>query len=194
MSATGPVRTLTEDSIRPTNLSGSPVANARAALDGVLAKMEEASSIRIRLQVPVAGRQREIVVESVKPDRLHVSSPDSEFIMIGHKFYVKGRDGWQVMSTPASVDQSDSGSYFSTFVRNLLLAKSNLQITGQILGEQVIDGVDTMPMISRSLMVSNPGKSRCVWARLMVTCGACSSLEAEWESRSGLRTSTNRSR
>jgi hypothetical protein len=63
-------------------------------------------------------------------------------IQIGGKFYLKSNGEWQVTSLPASDAQSDSGLDFRTFVKEMI-GKSGLRITGQLLGDQLLDGVDT---------------------------------------------------
>lgn len=134
---------LSEESVSRTNVSGSPLRNARAVLETALTKMSEVNSLRTRLQTFLPTGQREILIESVKPDRVHVISPYGEMITIGRKFYVKSTAGWEVTSAPAGGAQSDAGFDFRTFVKEMT-AKAGVRITGQVLGRQMIDGVETV--------------------------------------------------
>ena len=82
----------------------------------------------------------DVIVESMKPDRMHVTSPYGEMISIGGKFYVKGTEGWSV--TPGNAPQSDAGLDFSALIKQFI-EKSRVRITGYLLGPQTIDGIDT---------------------------------------------------
>jgi hypothetical protein len=116
--------------------------NARAVLQGALTKMGEVNSVRTRLQTSLPTGQREVLIESVKPDRAHIISADGEMIMIGGKLYLKSAAGWQVTSMRAGGAQS-VGLDYRTVVKELM-AKSGVRITGQAVGGQMIDGVDTV--------------------------------------------------
>jgi len=95
------------------------------------------------MQMSSAAGQREVFIESVKPDRMHVSSPDAEMIAIGRKFYVKTGGGWTVQTAPATSSTLDSGFDVRTFIREMI-SKGNVRISGKILGSQVVDGVETI--------------------------------------------------
>lgn len=128
-----------------TNLSGaerSPLRNARAVLEAAMTKIGEVSSVRTRIQTSLPTGEREITIESMKPDRTHIMSDDSEMIVIGRKFYMKNRGSWQVTSMPAG-GASDMGLDFRTFVKQMT-AKSGVRITGQVVGSQALDGVETV--------------------------------------------------
>ena len=137
------VSSLPEESVTRTNLSGSPLRNPRAVLESALTKMGEVNSLRTRIQGSLPEGQREILIESMKPDRMHVTSPYGEIIAIGRKFYVKGNGGWQVTPMPAGGAQADAGFDFRILVKQLI-AKASVRMTGQVLGSQMIDGVDTV--------------------------------------------------
>ena len=139
----GAGHSLTEESVSRTNLSGSPLRNARAILESALTRMGEVNSSRTRLQTSLPAGQREILIESVKPDRVHVISPYGEMIAIGRKFYVKSTGGWEVTSAPAGDAKSDAGFDFRTFIKQMT-TKAGVRITGQVLGSQMIDGVETI--------------------------------------------------
>lgn len=134
---------LPDESIDRTNQSGSPLRNARTVLESALTKMIEVSSVRTRMQTSLPTGQREILIESMKPDRAHIISSDGEMIVIGRQFYLKSSEGWQVTSMPAGSAQSDAGFDFRTFVKQMI-GKSSVRITGHLLGGQMIDGVDTV--------------------------------------------------
>jgi hypothetical protein len=132
-----------EETISTTRLTGSPVSNARTVLEHALTKMSEINSMRTRLQAFMPDGPKEVLIEVVKPDRMHVVSPYGEMFSIGRKFYVKGAKGWQVTDMAGSGAQSDSGFDFRTYVKQMI-GKSSVRITGQTLGDQMIEGVDTV--------------------------------------------------
>jgi hypothetical protein len=137
------VHPLPDESISRTSPSGAPLRNARTVLESALTKMGEINSLRTRLQASMPTGQREVMIESIKPDRAHIVSSDGEMIVIGRKFYMKNSAGWQVTSLPAGGAQSDSGLDFRTIVKQLI-GKPGVRVTGQVLGTQSIDGVDAI--------------------------------------------------
>ena len=143
VSSPGAARSLPEERISPTNTSGSSLRNARMVLESALIKMGDVSSLRTRMQTSLPAGQREVLIESMKPDRTHIMSSEGEMFMIGRKVYLKSSGGWQVTSMPAGGAQSDAGLDFRTFVKQMI-GKSGVRITGQLLGGQMIDGVDTV--------------------------------------------------
>lgn len=121
----------------------STLHNARRVLESVLTKMAEVKSVRTRIQTFLPGGQREVLIETKKPDRMHVVSPEGELIAIGGTFYLKRSGGWHVITGPAgNAAQSDSMFDFGTLVK-LMIGKSGVLITGHLLGDQVLDGVDS---------------------------------------------------
>jgi hypothetical protein len=102
--------------------------------------MAEVKSVRTRLQSSLPTGQRDVLIETVKPDRTRVVSPEGEMIAIGSRFYLKTNGGWQVTNSPAGAP-SDSGFDFSAMIKQMI-DKSKVIITGQMLGDHVLDGVD----------------------------------------------------
>jgi hypothetical protein len=141
--APGPARSLPEETISRTGPSGAPLRNARTVLEGALTKIGEVRSLRIRMQASLPTGQREVLIESVKPDRAHVVSSEGEMIVIGRKFYLRNNAGWQITSMPAGGAQSDADLDFRTFMKEMI-GKSGVHITGQVLGTETIDGVDAI--------------------------------------------------
>lgn len=137
------VNPLPDDSISRTGPSGTPLRNARIVLESALTKMGEINSLRTRLQASMPTGQRDVMIESIKPDRAHIVSSDGEMIVIGRKFYMKNNAGWQLTSLPAGGAQSDSGLDFRALVKQML-GKPGVRLTGQVLGTQSIDGVDSI--------------------------------------------------
>jgi hypothetical protein len=123
--------------------TGSPVKNPRGLLEGALAKMSEVGSVRTRLQTSLPTGLREVLIETVKPDRTHITSPEGEMIIIGRKFYIKTNGAWSVTSIPVAGARSDTGFDFRSMVRQML-AKSGVRVTGQEIGGQTLDGVETV--------------------------------------------------
>lgn len=136
-------RSTVEEPVVRNETSGTPLRNAREVLESALTKISEVKSSRTRMQMTSAAGQREVFIESVKPDRMHVSSADAEMISIGRKFYIKTGGGWTVSTAPATSSTLDSGLDVRTFMREMT-SKGNVRISGKILGSQVIDGVETI--------------------------------------------------
>jgi hypothetical protein len=124
-----------------TTTKSSPVKNPRAILEGAISKMSELNSVTTRLQSLLPNGPIDVVIESMKPDRMHVTSPYGEMISIGRKFYVKNTGGWSVTSGNAS--QLDAGLDFRGLVKQLI-EKSRVTITGYLLGPQTVDGIETV--------------------------------------------------
>ena len=125
----------------PRTIKGSPLRNARTVLESAMSKMGELNSIRTRMQSLLPSGPVDVLVESMKPDRVHVVSPYGEMISIGRKFYVKGAGGWSVTSSKAA--QSDAGLDFKAVIKQFV-EKSGLTITGERLGSQTVDGIETV--------------------------------------------------
>ena len=143
----GAAHSLPEESVTRTNLSGSPLPNPRAVLQSALTKMGDVNSVRTRLQTTLPDGQTELMIESMKPDRIHVISTFGEMIGIGRKFYVKSAGGWVVKSEPLGGAEAEVLFDFRTFLKQLMdkmVKLSGIRITGQVLGSQMLDGVETV--------------------------------------------------
>lgn len=68
-----------ESDVRTTS-QGSPVKNPRAILESAITKMSELDSLRIRMQLLSPSGPLDAVIETMKPDRLHVTSSLGEMI------------------------------------------------------------------------------------------------------------------
>ena len=139
----GAAKSVPEESVSRTNVPGSPLSNPRAVLESALTRMGEVNSVRTRLQTSLPAGEAEVLIESMKPDRMRVKSPYGEMIAIGRKVYIKSAQGWEVKSAPSGSAQSDAGFDFPTFVKQMM-GKAGVRITGQLLGGQMIDGVETL--------------------------------------------------
>ena len=115
--------------------------NSLAVLQRMLGKMAEVKSVRTRIQASLPTGERDVLIETIKPDRTRVVSPEGEMIAIGGKFYLKANGGWQVTNIPAGNVARDTGFDFSAVVTQMI-DKSRVSITGHILGDHVLDGVD----------------------------------------------------
>ena len=121
---------------------GATVPNAVSVLRNALTKITTVKSVRTRIQAFLPTGQREVVIETVKPDRTHVVSPEGEIITIAGKVYLNTGDGWQVTPVaPAIATRSDAGVDFSALVKEMI-DKSKVLITGHMLGDRVFDEVD----------------------------------------------------
>jgi len=121
---------------------GATLNNATSVLQNALSKMAEVKSVRTRIQTFLPTGEREVVIETVKPNRTHLRSPEGEMIAIGSKVYLKTGDAWVLTPVSAGmVPGSDSGFDFSTLI-NEMIGKSKVQITGQMLGDEEIDGLN----------------------------------------------------
>lgn len=140
----GAAHSVAEESVSRTNLTGSPLRNARAVLESALIKMGEVNSLRTRMQTSLPAGHAEILIESMKPDRTHVIFPSGEMITIGRKFYVKSTGGWVVTSAPRGGALSKPVFDPQTFLKEMLSKFSSVRITGKVLGDQMIDGIETV--------------------------------------------------
>jgi hypothetical protein len=87
--------------------------------------------------------EREILIESIKPDRLHVIAPELEIITIGRKSYKKNAGRWEVTVMPDGGTQSAAGFDFRTLVKQMI-SEQSVHITGKTLGTQMLGGLDTV--------------------------------------------------
>jgi hypothetical protein len=126
----------------PTHSRGPALQNARSVLEKAMSKMSEVRSVRIRMQTVLPSGPREILIETIAPDRMHLVSAEGEMIVIGSTFYLKSDGAWQVSKVPGSFPGKDSGFEFGTLVKQFI-TKSGVRITGHSLGDFVLDGVDT---------------------------------------------------
>ncbi|HSE38404.1 MAG TPA: hypothetical protein VLG74_13955 [Blastocatellia bacterium] len=139
-SGSSPLRS--EEKAIPVRPRGSTLDNARQVLASVLTRMTEAESFRTRIQTFLPTGQREVLIETMKPDRMHVVSPEGELIAIGGTFYLKNRGSWRVTTVPGrKAGQSDSGLDFGTLVKQMT-GRSGILISGHLLGDRVLDGVE----------------------------------------------------
>jgi len=118
--------------------AGTEIRNPRTMLESILSKMNEMRSARTRFQAVLPGGERDVMIESVKPDRVHVLSSDGEMIVIGRKFYVKTNGAWQVTTTPTAGSELDSALNFQNLVREML-GRSQIRVSGKTLGTQSLD-------------------------------------------------------
>lgn len=135
--------TTNEESVSRPKVSGSPLRNARVVLESLFTRMAEVNSVRTRMRGSLPEGEREILLESIKPDRLHVISPEMEIIAIGRKSYVKNAGRWELTAMPDGGPQSSAGFDFRTLVKQMI-SKPSVHITGQVLGTQMLGGVDTI--------------------------------------------------
>src|SRR5262245_14197180 len=137
-------RAMPEVNIAKTAASGSPIRNPRAFIESMFSKMSAIESVRTRMQTSLPTGVRGVTIETVKPDRGHLVGPDGELIFIGRKFYARMGDvQWQVTARPTNEKTAASGFDFGTFVKPLL-SKTGVQNTGLILGDETIEGTDTI--------------------------------------------------
>src|SRR5215471_10852690 len=68
---------------------GSPVRNPLAILRNSLSRMSTITSLRTHLEVSAEQGTRELNAEMVKPDRIRITSPDTEIVAIGQTYYVR---------------------------------------------------------------------------------------------------------
>jgi len=96
------------------------------------------------MQVSVPDGTREITIETVKPDRMHVVAPDGEIIVVGKAYYYKPAGGaWQVSSSNNALATSSKAFDFNAFFAEGL-NEPGVKVSGKVLGEEVIDGVQTV--------------------------------------------------
>jgi hypothetical protein len=129
--------------------SGPALQNARSVLERMMTKMSEVRSVRTRVQAVLDNGPREVLIETVAPDRVHAVLPEGEMIVIGSTLYMKRDGSWQVSKVPGgdAARNSEFGVFRHLFFGALvkeLMAKSGVRITGHSLGDHVLDGVDAL--------------------------------------------------
>jgi len=94
------------------------------------------------MTLPTGGR--ELVAETVKPDRMRITAPEGEIVVIGQDCYYRPAGGdWQVNRSRSALDSAGSALDYSALVKQLLNG-GGVTITGQVLGEEAIDGFETV--------------------------------------------------
>jgi len=128
------------------DFTAATIPNARGVLYAALNQLASANSLRLRMQLSSGNRMREILIETIKPNRrMRILADDVEVIMIGRDFYVKERSGpWQASSiaptiNSISVDNMDPRVLF----RDVLSLRAP-SITGRMVAHELIDGFDTV--------------------------------------------------
>jgi hypothetical protein len=135
-----------EPDARPTvtGKTGVAVRNPRSVLENALTNLTGVRSLRTRLQMTLATGGREVVAEVVKPDRMRVTAPDGEIVVIGQDCYYRPAGGvWQVTKSSSAVNAAGSALDYSALVKQLLNGRG-VTITGRVLGEETIDGFETV--------------------------------------------------
>lgn len=133
-----------EVNITKSDASGTAVRNARSMLQSTLGKMADLNSVRTRLRIALPVGEREMTIQSSKPDRLRIESAQGEAILIGRKLYVKNTSGdWQVVTLP-SPSQSAAGGFDFQMLLKKLVNDSRIRVSGQVLGDEKVDDVDTV--------------------------------------------------
>ena len=127
-----------------TSKTVDPIRNPRSVLENALTNLTRVRSLRTRLQMTLATGGREVVAEVVKPDRMRVTAPDGEIVIIGQDCYYRPAGGdWQVTKSRSAVDAAGSALDYSALVKQLLNG-GGVTITGRVLGEEAIDGFETV--------------------------------------------------
>jgi len=127
-----------------TGKTTAPVRNPRSVLENALMKLTGVRSLRTRLQMTLPTGAREVLAETVKPDRMRVTAPDGEIVIIGQDCYYRPAGGdWQVTKSRLTLDPAGSGLDYSALVKQMLNT-AGVTITGRVLGEEAIDGFETV--------------------------------------------------
>jgi hypothetical protein len=124
--------------------TGTPVHNPLAVLRNSLTRMGTINSLRTHLQFSSTEGTREIIAEMIKPDRMRVTAPDAEVVVIGQTYYVrKPGEDWQVASSKSSLNMSVSALDYAQFL-NKMLTTPGISVTGRAMGDEVVDGYTTV--------------------------------------------------
>ena len=127
-----------------TSKTGAPVRNPRSVLENALTKLSGARSLRTRLQMTLPTGEREVVAETVRPDRMRVTAPDGEIVVIGQDYYYRPAGGdWQITKSRSALGPAGSTGDYSAFVKQMLNT-TGVTITGRLLGEEALDGFETV--------------------------------------------------
>jgi hypothetical protein len=133
-----------EDEVKVSKSRRTPVQNARAILHNALSDLAQARSLRMRIEMKLPAGGGEGIVEIVKPDRIRAIRADTEIIAIGGNVYLRSEGGpWQRTSAPAGGPRSVAGLDLPAFLDGLL-RKSGARVTGRTIGDEVVDGYDTV--------------------------------------------------
>ena len=155
---------MTTDDLRPSKTETSPslpvadsipvnrsttgarkLSNPRAVLETAINRLSEIRSVRMRVQ---GGGQMEglseILMETRPQPKLKVMGFGTEMIVVGETMYVRtpGRD-WQSTPAPATLDSLKFKAEAGKMIDELL-AKSNSSLSGRVLGEGEIDGIEVV--------------------------------------------------
>jgi hypothetical protein len=106
--------------------------------------MSEVNSLKIQMRVSLPTGENNMTVERDGANRARVTGGGKEVITVGGKVYSRDGDGpWQVTAVPSGMQGLDWSLDFVSFAKQML-SKSRVHVTGQILGEEVLDGVNTV--------------------------------------------------
>jgi hypothetical protein len=96
------------------------------------------------MEATLSTGQRDLLIESVKPDRMRVVGQDGEMIFVEGRLYSRTAGGnWETREMPQGGAQSVAGVDFVRFLKQLL-NRSRARVAGQILGSESLDGVETI--------------------------------------------------
>jgi hypothetical protein len=115
--------------------------DARALIKNAFSKLTTVNSLRTKIQITggQTGRE-ETLIETVRPNRLHLQNDLLETIVIGSTVYTKvGKEDWKVVNTPVPKQQFDPQNFM-----NSLLSSPNLKFIGKNLGKTTVDNVSTI--------------------------------------------------
>ena len=118
------------------------VPNARLLMEKILTGLAKVKSLRIRARLTMPNGQRDLIVETIRPDRTRVTSSDMEIVVIGRASYFRQAGGtWQTTAIPASAAvQLNVGP---EAVKQLVNDPS-VSMSARIVGEDLIEEVETV--------------------------------------------------
>ena len=118
------------------------VPNPRLLMEKMLAGLAEVKSLRIRARLTMPSGQRDLFIETIRPDRTRVTSSDMEIVVIGRTSYFRQAGGaWQTTAIPASaVAQLNVGPE----ALKQLVNTPGVSMSARIVGADLIEGVETV--------------------------------------------------
>lgn len=125
--------------------SNAATEEARGALKNAFAKLSKVQSLRTRMKVsggPVDAP--EVVVETVHPDRTHLTNGQMEMFVIGSTSYLKvGNGDWQIINLGDFQNKMKNMQLDPSDLIDQLFMAPGVTFSGRVIGKSAIDAAQT---------------------------------------------------
>lgn len=133
------------DTVPNSGNSSTATIDARTVLTKAFAKLASVQSLRTRISV--SGSQsvaNEVVIESIRPDRVHLTNAQMEMFVIGSTSYFKVSGGdWQKTDLGTSQKNINAMQLNPMNLIDQLFATPGLKLSGRVIGKSVLDSTPT---------------------------------------------------